>query len=161
MKPQVLIPVALMLGLSAPLALAETATSPETATPAAQTQVPASVTIDGAISAQAEKIVAGTLDAAKFDQLKVIAHQKAVVMQCEAFNLDPTKYSLILAGVYPTAKEFDALEEAAQFRYQSVVMLSMGMLIGGDLAGAATAPDAYCAAAEEERGQDDTIWAKP
>jgi len=81
--------------------------------------------------------------------------------ECDAFNLDPTKYSLILAGVYPTAKEFDALEEAAQVRYQSVVMLSMGMLIVGELAGAATDSAAYCAAAEEERGQDDTIWAKP
>jgi hypothetical protein len=129
---------------------------------AAAQVTPLSITMDGAVALQAAVLAEGTLTEAQVQVLKDIAHQKAVVLTCEGFALDGTRMAEILADAYPSDDVFGALDEAAQIQLRSVMMLVMGTFLGGNLAIAATDPDAWCAAAEIERARTDApnqIWA--
>jgi hypothetical protein len=124
--------------------------------------VPLSVTMDGAVALQAAILAEGTLNEAQVEVLKDIAHQKAVVLTCEGFALDDARFAGVFAEAYPTDAEFAALDEAAQIQLRSVMTLVLGTFLGGNLAIAASDPEAWCVSANDERAETDApnrIWA--
>lgn len=124
--------------------------------------IPASVTVDGAVALRAASIAKDNLTEAQVQVLKDIAYQKTAVLTCEGFTVDDARFATVFATAYPSAAEFDALDETAQFKLQSVVMLVMGVFLGGNVAIAANDTAGWCKAAADERAKTDApnrIWA--
>jgi hypothetical protein len=124
--------------------------------------IPLSITMDGAVALQASILADGTLNEAQVQVLKDVAHQKAVVLTCEGFAIDDSRFAGVFETAYPTDAEFDALDEAGQIHLRSVMTLVLGTFLGGNLAIASTDSEGWCASATEEKAQTDApnrIWA--
>ncbi|MCZ8336025.1 MAG: hypothetical protein O9328_17320 [Rhodobacteraceae bacterium] len=125
-------------------------------------ETPLSIKIDGAVALEASVLAEGTLNEAQVQVLKDVAHQKAVVLTCEGYAIDDTRFGGVLAAAYPDDAAFNAMDEDAQLHMRSVIMLVLGTFLGGNLAIAATDAAAWCTSAAEEKGQTDApnrIWA--
>ncbi len=124
--------------------------------------VPDSITADGAVSLQAARVAKDVLTESQVQVIKDISFQKSVVLTCEGFSVDDARFAPVFATAYPSAEEFDALDEPAQFKYQSVVMVVMGVFLGGNIAIATDDPASFCAFAKDEAAKKDwpnRIWA--
>jgi hypothetical protein len=123
---------------------------------------PLSVTMDGAVAVQAATLAENTLNEAQVQVLKDVAHQKAVVLTCEGFEVDQARFAGVFEAAYPSDAEFAALDEAGQVHLRSVMMLVLGTFLGGNLAIASTDAETWCASATQEKARADApnrIWA--
>ncbi|MEM8836818.1 MAG: hypothetical protein AAGE89_01900 [Pseudomonadota bacterium] len=107
------------------------------------------------VNSHAIEFADGKLTDDQLAHLQNIAHQAATASVCETFALDETKFLAAFADIKHEAEDEMSAEEKAYFDQH--VLVIYGMMVGGALADASSAPGAHCSHAEEERSDPNVV----